>query len=72
MGKSKKSKRTHRELVAVSCADLERGYLTYFCAKGGTGCDMEASALIAKGRAIECAAVLDFLAADGFGAQPRA
>lgn len=64
MSKSRKSKtkRTPRELVAVSRADLERGYLAYFCANGGTGCDMEASAYIAKARAIECAAVLDFLA----------
>lgn len=65
MSKSKskgKSKRTPREQVPVSPADLERGYLAYFCANGGTGCDMEASALIAKARAVECAAVLDFLA----------
>lgn len=63
MSKSKKSKRgaKGRELVAVSRADLERGYLAYFCANGGTGCDMEASAIIAKARAVECAAVLDFL-----------
>lgn len=61
MSKSKSSKKGHRP-VALSRADLERGYLTYFCAKGGTGCDMEASAFIAKTRALECAAVLDFLA----------
>lgn len=62
MSKSKKIKEKGRELVAVSRADLERGYLAYFCANGGTGCDMGASALIAKARAVECAAVLDFLA----------
>lgn len=64
MSKSKKTKpgKTGRERVTVSRADLERGYLVYFCANGGTGCDMEASALIAKARAVECAAVLDFLA----------
>lgn len=64
MSKSKKIKpgKKGRELVAVSRADLERGYLAYFCANGGTGCDMGASALIAHARAVECAAVLDFLA----------
>ncbi|WP_304597296.1 hypothetical protein [Adlercreutzia caecimuris] len=51
-----------KDTVPVSMADLERGYLTHFCADGGTGCGMEATAFIAKARAVECAEVLDFLA----------
>ena len=58
MSKKHKAK---RQPVSISRADLERGYLVYFASVGGITDDMELCAYEAKARAIECAAVLDYL-----------
>lgn len=71
MGK-KKRKPTR---VEVSLADLERAHLALmaFEAMGlGTCADgMGSVSLMAKARAVECAAVMDFLAAESAGEAPE-
>ena len=67
MGKEKHGKGGKRDTVAVSPADLERAFLTYFAAQGmglGTECgDMEAAEAVCRSRACECSFVLNRLAA---------
>lgn len=61
--------------VPVSLADLERAYLALFAAGGaGFGADAEGmrlASLMAKARAVECGAVMDFLAAESAGKAPE-
>ena len=57
--------------VAVSLADLERAYLALMASEAmGLGSDadgMGSVSLMAKARAVECGAVMDFLAAESAG-----
>lgn len=69
MGKKK------RVRVPVSLADLERAFLALHAAEGaGLGADaegMRCASFMAKARAVECAAVMDFLTAGSAGEAPE-